>query len=329
MKVKIDEVRTTLEKIITNKGMGQTDAEILADEFLSGELNGKKSHGLAAFPAVMPKLSDELPDMKILRESDSALYIDANGNFGAIVGRKITNQLIDKAKNQGVAIAFIRNMKPWLRPGAIAEYIAAHDMVGFVTNTGGQPMVAPPGGRDPVIGTNPIGIAIPADEQPVVADMATSKRAWGEVRLAKRFGHDLPPDSFYNKNGQITLNPDEAYSALPFGDYKGFALGLLIEIMSGAFVDMPMNIGSKDEPYYRRPRSAMILVMDPNFTVGAKKFKEENQAFIDTIRQSAPLPDSTGVTLPGDHANKSKVQNLERDYLEIDDKLWQEILSFL
>lgn len=218
MKVKINEVRTTLENIIVANGMEKTDAEILADEFLSGELNGKKSHGIAAFPAVVPKLSDEHVAMKILRESDSALYIDANQNFGAIVGRKVAGQLMNKAKSQGVAMAFVRNMKPWLRPATIAEYIAEHDMVGFVTNTGGQPMVAPPGGRDPILGTNPIGIGIPSSERPAVADMATSKRAWGEVRLAKRFGHDLPSDSFYDKDGQITRDPNEAYSALPFGE---------------------------------------------------------------------------------------------------------------
>ncbi|MBW3569442.1 Ldh family oxidoreductase [Candidatus Parcubacteria bacterium] len=326
MRLQIKEIRKTLVDIILSKGsISKTDAEALANDYLEGELQGKQSHGLAAFIAIAPKLSEKRPDMEIIKESESALYIEAHEAFGAIVGRKAANILIEKAKQQGVAIAYIRNMKSWLRPAIIAQYVAEHDMVGFVINTGGPPMVAPPGGKDPVVGTNPVGIGIPSAKNPVLADMATSKRAWGEVRLAKRFGHDLPKNSYYDKNGNFAVSPDDAYSALPMGDYKGFALGLFIEIMGGSFVDMNMGKGDFSEPYYARTRGATLLVLDPNFTVGVKDFKTANQKFLDEIHKTSTLPDSKKITIPGDRATETKETNLKNGYLDIDEDLWNEI----
>jgi L-2-hydroxycarboxylate dehydrogenase (NAD+) len=326
IKVQIPEVRKTLIDIIMSKGViNQADAETLADDYVEGEIQGKKSHGLASFIAVVPTLSDKRSGMEIIKESDSALYIDAHGGFGSIEGRKAAALLIKKAKNQGVAAGFIRNIKSWLRPATVAQYVAEHDMVSFVTNTGGSAMVAPPGGKDPVIGTNPIGIGIPSQQKPVIVDMATSKRAWGEVRLAKKLGHDLPENSYYDKNGNVAVNPDDAYSAFPMGDYKGFSLGLLIEIMGGSFVAMPMGKGDPGESAYERTRGATILVFDPNFTVGVPGFKAANHDFLGKIHNSSTLPDSQAVTIPGDRASKAKAINTRNGYLEIDDALWEEI----
>jgi LDH2 family malate/lactate/ureidoglycolate dehydrogenase len=203
-------------------------------------------------------------------------------------------------------------------------------MVGWVINTGGPPMVAPPGGRDPVVGTNPIGIGIPATDSPVIVDMATSKRAWGEVSLAKRFhDHSLPPDSFIDSEGVPTLNPELAHAALPMGGYKGFGLGLLIEILGGSLVGMDMGKGEPNEAYYARDRGALILVINPEMTVGSSKFKADNQDFITAIKRTPAAQGSDGVTLPGDRAMKTNQENGAKGYLEIDDVLWDEITRLL
>src|SRR4030095_9919641 len=105
--------------------------------------------------------------------------------------------------------------------------------------------VAPPGGFDPTVGTNPIAYGIPTSDEPLVVDMATAKHAWGQVRLANKFGTPLPPDAFYDEQGNITRDGKEAYSVKAAGDFKGFALAILIDVMCGSFVDVPMQIKSK------------------------------------------------------------------------------------
>ncbi|MFA6325334.1 MAG: Ldh family oxidoreductase, partial [Candidatus Paceibacterota bacterium] len=245
----------------------------------------------------------------------------------ALVGRKIASLLIEKAKKEGIAFGIIREMKSWLRPAQIAQYVSENDMVAWVVNTGGPPMVAPPGGREPVIGTNPIGIGIPMEKLPLVIDMATSTRAWGEVRLAKKFNHKLPKNSFLDKDGVVTENVDEAYAAIPAGGYKGFSIGLLIEILGGSLVGMNMGKGDVNEAYHTRNRGATILVINPEMTVGKEEFKNKNEEFINLIKNSPPTKGSKKVTLPGDRALTTKKNNLDNGYLEIDDNLCKEIES--
>lgn len=331
MRVQFAEVKETLLKIILDKSkLSKEDAEILASDYLEGELQGKKTHGIAAFPAVIGILPQAHANYKILKETDSFLFVDAQGGLGAIIGRKVADILIDKARKQGVAYGVIAEMKSWLRPATLAQYIAENDMTAWLVNTGGPPMVAPPGGKEPVVGTNPIGIGIPTSDNPVVVDMATSTRAWGEVRLAKRFNHQLPGNSFFDKEGVPTLDADSAYAAIPMGGYKGFGLGLFIEILGGSFVGMEMGKkGEVNEAYHTRNRGAAILVINPEMTVGKEKFKEQNEEFISRIRNSPPAKGSKKVTIPGDRARASKEKALKNDYLEIDDALWKEIVSFL
>jgi LDH2 family malate/lactate/ureidoglycolate dehydrogenase len=330
MKVNIAEITDTLEKIITSKSkLSKQDARILAADYIEGELQGKKSHGIVAFTSVIDMLPQATADYKTLKETDSLIYADAQGSFGAIVGRKLADALMEKAKKQGVAVALIRDMKTWLRPATVAQYVAEHDMLAWVVNTGSVPMVAPPGGREPVIGTNPIGLGIPAGEDPMVADMATSTRAWGEVRLAKRFNHDLPEDSFLDSEGMPTLDPDKVHSAIPAGGHKGFAMGLLIQVLGGSLVDMNMGEGNANEDYRLHKRGACILVINPAFTVGAKKFKDANQQFFRFIKDTPPAKGGEKVKLPGDRATATKTGNLQNGYLTIDDDLWAEIKGFL
>jgi len=327
MKVKISEIKETLVSVILAKStLSQKESEIFANDFLEGELQGKNSHGLTAFLAFVPALGDKSQKFEIIKETDAFLYVDAHSTLGAIVGRQVTDLLLEKAKMQGTATAIIRNMKSWLRPAIISKYIAEYDCLSIVVNTGGPPMVAPPGGKEPVIGTNPIGIGIPSEDRqrPTVIDMATANRAWGEVRLAKSLQHKLPPNSFIDEEGAVTLDPDKAHAAIPFGGYKGFGLGLLIEILGGSLADMPMGKGNPHEAYYNHTRGAAIFVINPEFTVGAEKFKKENKVFIDSIRNSASAS-NTKVTIPGDRAAFNRNKHIREGYLEIDDNLWKEI----
>jgi L-2-hydroxycarboxylate dehydrogenase (NAD+) len=330
MRVKISEVHDVLLRVVVAKSSLSTDdADILISDYIEGEMESKKSHGLAAFPALMEKLPIARADYKVLRETDSFLYVDAEGSFGAIVGRRVADALIEKAKTQGLAFAVIREMKAWLRPGTIAQYVADHNMLALVVNTGGPPMISPPGGKEPVVGTNPIGIGVPATDNPLVVDMATSTRAWGEVRLAKRFNHELPPNAFLDKEGVVTREADAAYSVLPMGGYKGFGLSFFIEILGGSLANMTMGKGDVNEAYHVRNRGADILVINPEMTVSTDAFKKQNRKFIDSISQSPAAKGSSGVTLPGDRATRNKQQSVANGYLEIEKGLWDEITSLL
>lgn len=336
MKIKIVEIRKTLEKILSQQGYKKSDAKILADEYLEGELQSKKSHGLAAFPAYLMAQEQEYAkqkkSFKIVKETGSYVFIDARQTRGILTGRILADLLLKKAEKSGVALGVIKNMKAWLRPGSIARYIASKGQLALVANNGGRPMMSPVGGCEPAIGTNPIGIGIPTADEPLVIDMATSVRAWGEVRNALREGRNLPDNAFLDQEGNVTQDPKKAFSAMPAGGHKGFALGLLVEILGGSLVGMAMGkklhsvFGSQ---YTMALRGGMILVINPAFSTSKSKFKKANSELFDTIRNSTQRDNKEKIVLPGDRANTTRAQNLQRGHLEVDEGIWNEILKFV
>lgn len=319
-----------MQDILVESKVPKEDANIIASEYLEGELQGKHSHGLMAFPSLMKKkfaLTKAKPVLN--KKTASYLFVDARGGIGTLIGRKYTEKAMRMAKKQGIAVVFIKDMIAWLRPATIAQQIAENNLVGFVMNNGGKSAVSPPGGFEPMIGTNPIGIGIPTSGKNIIVDMATAKRAWGEVRKALADNKPLPLETYFDTNGNFAKDPKKADAVMPFGDYKGFALGLFIEIMAGSFLDMPMSLQPSDGETYRvSSRGAMILILNPEFSTSINKFKNANKKLVDKIKKSKKRKGYKVILVPGERALENKAKNLKNGYLEIDKKLWEKLNSF-
>jgi L-2-hydroxycarboxylate dehydrogenase (NAD+) len=219
-------------------------------------------------------------------------------------------------------------MDAWLRPGAIAEYIADQGFVAIVSNNASA-ATAPPGGFDPVAGTNPIAYGLPTKDGALVVDMATAKCAWGNVRQANRDGTSLPPDSFYDNEGNITLDPAKAWSVMPFGEYKGFALALLFEVMCGGLngMDMLVENTAKNKFGQKTPRrGAFILVIDPAQTVGLSAFAQANSDYIQKIKATRPRKGEE-IRIPGTESGTAQTAKLQDGSIEVPDELWNEVQS--
>jgi L-2-hydroxycarboxylate dehydrogenase (NAD+) len=237
----------------------------------------------------------------------------------------------DCAEKEVVGTALIKNMDSWLRPGAIAQYIADKGYFTIVINDGGGTSIAPPGGYDPVLATNPIAYGIPTSREPLVVDMATSKRAWGQVRLANKYGTELPKDTFYNNKGKITLDPKEAHSVLPFGDHKGFALALMIEVLCGSLVGMDSmmldtNSAGSNFGVPLQDRGGFILVIDPRRSTSLDLFRKKNTELLYKIKATSKLKDET-IRIPGEDAGDLQEKRIAEDEIEIPDTLWEELKS--
>ncbi|MBI4999864.1 Ldh family oxidoreductase [Candidatus Gottesmanbacteria bacterium] len=283
-----------------------------------------------AFPALVENvnfLKKEPP--QVVKETPSLIYVDGRGNIGSLVVDFALKNLLEKIKTSGVVMVALFNSTPVLRSGSIAKNLAERGFLTLIFENGGKEMTAPPGGIDPILATNPIGIGIPTAKDPIVIDMATSKRAWGEVRLAKRFRHKLPPETYLDKNGNFTLDPDKAYSVVPMADYKGFALALAIEIMTGSLVNSLMGV-RKNIPgtYQAARRGLIIIVVDPSCFTNINKFRKENSKLIRMVKQSRKMKGTERILIPGERARNNLKKNLKEGYLEIEETLYQKLLSF-
>lgn len=329
MQVSISELKSKMQSVLKAKGYTDEDIPFLIEMYLGGELRGHTSHGLASFPSFANDDFSQLEQPVILKETNALFMIDAKSNPGALVGKRAADEAIARAKKEVTGIAIIKNMDSWLRPGAIAQYIAEQGYFAIVVNDGGGASIAPPGGYDPVLATNPIAYGIPTADEPLVVDMATSKRAWGQVRLANKYGTDLPADTFYNDKGEVTINPKEAHSVMPFGDYKGFALALMVEMLCGSLIgmnNMMVNTNSAGSTFGTKlqDRGGFILVIDPNQTSDLNTFKQANSELLTKIKATRPL-EGQEIRIPGEEAGAKQVTRLKEGVIEIPDELWEEI----
>lgn len=202
-------------------------------------MRGHGDHGVAAL-ALLRRLygAGELnprPSVSVLRETDGALVLDGDHGCGPSAPERAMRWCIEHARGRGMAVAVIRDWQmivgaPWVRMAAEAG------MIGFAC-TNFIPLVAPPGGRTPVLGTNPFAYGLPGDP-PVVLDVATSVIAMQKVRVAAAAGEALPEGLIFDGDGLPTTDP-AAFASLaplgsPFAPHKGFGLALFVEALTSA-----------------------------------------------------------------------------------------------
>jgi LDH2 family malate/lactate/ureidoglycolate dehydrogenase len=327
MKVSVKQIRQQMHDVLTAREYSQLDIDFIIDMFLGGELSGHITHGLATFANFVNKDWSNLENPEVIKQTSALYLLDAKSNPGVAVGRQAADEAIKRAKTEVIGIAIVKNMEIWLRPGGIAKYIANQGYLAIVINDAAGAAIAPPGGYDPTLGTNPIAYGLPMGDKPLVVDLATSKMAWGQVRLANKYGTDLPADTFYDNEGNITLDPKKAHSIKPFGDHKGYALALLIEVLCGSLIGKAMMVtDSVKNSFVSQPadRVGVIFVIDPSQTVGLEAFSQNNADLIERIKSSSSLKGQS-IRVPGEKAGELEAEAYEKDEVELPDGLWEEI----
>ena len=166
--------------------------------------------------------------MKVLRETEVSVAFDGGNNVGMLALFHAAKATIKKTAAHGIALVSVTDA--WMSGrGAYVEMIAKHRLVAIHTASSSR-LVAPPGGIRPVLGTNPIAIAVPSSRGPIVLDMGTSAYMMTEVMLRERLGELLPEGVALGPGGEPTRDPTAARrgALLPFGGYKGFGLALMV-----------------------------------------------------------------------------------------------------
>ena len=213
-------------------------AALVAESLVEAELAGQRTHGLLRLPFLLDRLSAGLinprPAFRMLGERAAAAVLDADNGLGPLAGVRAVELAAERARAAGVGIVAVRRSN---HLGSLGFYLRRATALGVVglafTNT--PPAMPPPGGRRPYLGTNPIAAGFPTSGDPVIVDMATSQVARGHILEAARLGEPIPEGWAVDAGGEPTTDPHAAISGslLPLGGTKGFALALLVEVLSG------------------------------------------------------------------------------------------------
>ncbi len=307
--LELENVYDLAYKALSAHGCDHFNADSVATTVSHAERDGSVSHGLFRIPGYVASLKSKKAN-GVSRPSNTYLTQNAirvEGDYGfAPVGIKVgLPELIKTTNKHGVGVLTITNTHHFAALWHETEALAENNLVGIAC-TAYKPSVAPAGAKKPLFGTNPISFAWPRkNNTPVVYDMATSTMAMGEVQVAARDGHKVPFGTGLNKDGEKTDNPSEIANGgvlLTFGDYKGSAIAMMIELLAAGLVGDLFSFEAKEEDNNDGGPARggeFILALSPELIAG-KNWHEHAEKFFE---QMTSLDD---VRLPGQrrHTNR-------------------------
>lgn len=310
------------------------EATQIAESLVGANLCGHESHGVVRvmeYVALMQRgeLRASVP-LDVLTETPGLLVCDGNLGFGQVQMRHLIDRLEPKARELGVATGTLRRCGHVGRLGEWVEDIAQRSLAGLLTvnDNGVLKCVAPPGGTDPCISTNPVAIGVPTNEAPMVVDASTSVVANGKIRVAQISGQDVPDGWLLDSEGQSTNDPNTRFadppgSILPMGGYKGFGLGLLFDMLVGGLSGgncPPAPDGAVE------CNNVLLVMFDPERFSGLTAFQAEADRLTDFARNGRRQTGVDSIRLPGDRSGHLRAERLQSG-VPIDGGTWSELVQ--
>lgn len=299
-------------------GCSEANARSVAAALVAAEADGLKGHGLSRIPSYLQMVRSRKIDGRAepasSRPRPGVLMIDAAFGFAYPAIDLALAELPEPAAAQGIATAPIARSNHCGAAGLPVEALARRGLVALLfANT--PSAMAPWGGRSPVFGTNPIAFAAPlAGRDPVVVDLALSKSARGPIVAAKLRGEAIPEGLALDADGQPTTDPAKALSGtmIPFGDAKGAALALMVEILAACLpgANLAFEASSFLDGDGPPPATGQLLVAIDPAAFGHARFGERIAALICAVEGQG------GARLPGARRYQARAR-AERDGLVI------------
>ncbi|MDR0487993.1 MAG: Ldh family oxidoreductase [Propionibacteriaceae bacterium] len=314
--------------IIETLGTPKNMAASVANSLVEANLAGHDSHGVIRLleyadavrsGAVTPSAPPNVDHL-----STSVIRVNGQRGWGPVAMKTTLNHLIPLASEHGVAVATTFNCHHIGRLGEYVEMIAQEGLVGLMW-CNGDPRVAPFGGREPLLGTNPFAAGIPnPGRHPIVIDFATAAIAEEKVRLCATHNQEVPPGSIINAQGRPSTNPHEYYrggALIPFGGHKGYGLSLLIELLGGGLSGNHPGTS----PDHRGGNGVVTTIYNPEVFVSFEEFYQDIIEATDQIHSCLPAAYIDHVMLPGDLEDSTRKQRIHG--IPMDEQIWQEILT--
>ncbi|MGH7046664.1 MAG: Ldh family oxidoreductase [Stellaceae bacterium] len=309
--LQLGDARELAEGALRGIGYDAADSQIVADHVLDAALCGYEYSGLAKILNIPEHPRFKLPrqPLRVMHETAVSVRYDGGNNVGMLAMYHAACTAIDRARTHGVSLVAVTNSWMSGRSAYYVEMIANAGLVGIHTASS-SPMVAPPGGTRPALGTNPIAFGLPSADGPVVLDMGTSAFMGTELALRARLGQLLPEGVAIDPQGQPTRDPRVARAGalLPFGAYKGYGLGFIVQALG---VLAGSGMGSDQDDGY------LFVVFTPDLLVPLDDFRRDLAALVDRVKSVPRQPGVGEIRIPGERAFRSR-KRLRREGIEID-----------
>ena len=303
-------------------GLPAADAAKVAALMTEADLTGADAHGVFRLPQYVQRLklgsTNPRPNITVDRTAPATALIDGDNGMGHLVVARAAETAIELARESGVAWVGCRMSGHAGAAGVYAALPLKADMIGIysaVANANHMPLA---GGAEPLLGTNPLAIAIPAGEEPpLVLDIATSIVSYGTIKSHKLLNRPLHGDWMIDpRTGEAVTDPAMSAEALllPMAGYKGAGLALMLGLLAGTLNGALFGRDCVDfnaEPGKVTNTGQFVVALDPSRFQPLDRFKAEVDRHVRSLRKSQALPGHDAVRLPGDARAKRRADRLE------------------
>jgi len=328
-----EELLSFTTRVFAACGAPHEQAAIIADHLVTANLLGFDSHGVVRIPMYLGWVREGTlqpgAPMEIKHDRGTTAILDCGWNFGQVGGLRATELAIEKSQKHGIAVVATNRCGHSGRLGTYTQLVAERGHIGlaFCNSWKGGHFVPPWGGTKGRLATNPLSYAVPCDGQdPIIADFSTAETAEGVLRIYRNQGKPLPPGWILDADGKPSQDPMDFYgppqgAILPFGGekgYRGFALGLLVEVMAGVLTGN--NRLAKQDG-----NGLCLIVINVSSFQSASDFGDLMTSTQEYIKSSPPR-NGCEVLLPGEPDRRIQ-EKRRREGIPIDENSWHSILD--
>ena len=322
-------------------GAKDEHAETVARHLADANLAGHDSHGFIRIPQYVGEIRggqvDPQADPEVVRDNMATAQVNGNRAFGQVVATFATRLATSKAREYGIGLVTMYNVGHTGRIGAYTEMAARKGMAaimfsgGIARRPGG---VAPFGGREGRLGTNPISISFPySSDGAILLDFATSMSAQGKLRVYKARGKPLPDDWVLSKDGVPSRDVDDFFDGgalLPMGGLSGGHKGYAMSFMVTLFGVLLGSLGTENDLEDAPPPSggASITVIDLGSLAPIDDVKSRVDEVVRFVKDTPPMEGSSGVLYPGEVEARSRQERLANG-VQIEQATWDEVAQLI
>ena len=309
------------QDILIGAGSPEAEAALVAERLLKSNLTGHDSHGVIRMPRYMDWVRQGVikPGQKVdfVRDNGATALITGNRGFGQVAATEAMKVAVQRAREHMVAAVGVTDLSHIGRLADYAVMASQAGMIGMVfTSTGGfSRLVAPFGGTERRMSTNPMAVSFPSDrEQPIVLDMASSAYAEGKFRVFSEAHTSTPPNILLDKEGNPSTNPDDLYGGgaiLPLGGeqgYKGYLLNFMMEVLGGLLTGGGF-VGKEENPLFNN--CSLMIVVNVSAFRNLPAFKSELEGLIAYLKASRLAPGGE-VLYPGEKEARYEATRREK-----------------
>ncbi|QWE21621.1 Ldh family oxidoreductase [Polynucleobacter sp. AP-Kolm-20A-A1] len=318
----ISDAQAFISSALQSAQVPLADANLIAELMIQSDLVGADGHGIFRLPAYLKRIRaggvNLNPNIHIEREQGATALINGDNALGHLVMNKAVELAIEKVKQHSVC---------WIgshfgnHSGAASVYVrklAEQGYIGIYMAVGNANHMAPWGGIDLLLSTNPIAIAVPAGNEPIVLlDIATTVAAYGKVKVAAQKGEPIPEGWMMDRQGNPITDPQKSSegSLLPIGGYKGYGLAVMIGLLAGALNNAAVGKGTIDFNAHHdliTNTGQTIIAVDPSAFGNREDFVQRVMTLVEDLKNSSTLPGVKEIRVPGEGAAKVMAERMRK-----------------